>query len=63
MTVVTKMLLWMFLLSLGTLVFIGMFSNLQDSYLARIAGLCIGLSILGLIFKLFDRPIPVRFDN
>lgn len=53
----------MFLLSAGTLVCIGLFGNLQESYLARIAGLSIGLSMVGLFFKLFDRPIPVRFDD
>lgn len=63
MTFVTKILWWMFLLSAGTLVCIGLFGNLQESYLARIAGLSIGLSMVGLFFKLFDRPMPVRFDD
>lgn len=53
----------MLLLSVGTLMFIGMFGNLMESSLARLAGLCIGLSIFGLFFKLLDRPIPVRFDD
>ena len=63
MTFVTKMLWWMLLFSVGTLMFIGMFGNLMESSLARIAGLCIGLSIFGLFFKLLDRPVPVRFDD
>lgn len=63
MTFVTKMLWWMLLLSVGTLMFIGIFGNLMESSLARLAGLCIGLSIFGLFFKLFDRPVPVRFDD
>ena len=63
MTFVTKMLWWMLLLSVGTLMFIGMFGNLMESSLARLAGLCIGLSISGLFFKLLDRPVPVRFDD
>lgn len=50
MTFVTKMLWWMLLLSVGTLMFIGMFGNLMESSLARLAGLCIGLSIFGLFF-------------
>jgi hypothetical protein len=63
MTFVTKMLWWMLLLSVSTLMFIGMFGNLMESSLARLAGLCIGLSIFGLFFKLLDRPVPVRFDD
>ena len=63
MTFVTKMLWWMLLLSVGTLMFIGMFGNLMESSLARLAGLYIGLSIFGLFFILLDRPVPVRFDD
>ena len=63
MTFVTKMLWWMLLLSVGTLMFIGMFGNLMESSLARLAGLCIGLSDFWIIFKLLDRPVPVRFDD
>lgn len=62
MTLVTKLLLWMFLLSVATLIF-GLFSSDQESSLAPLAGFCAGLSFWALIIKLFvDRPSSVRID-
>ncbi|ASK27170.1 hypothetical protein [Neisseria chenwenguii] len=64
MTFVTKLLLWMLLLSMATLVLTGIFGNAQESSLAPIAGLCAGLSFWALIIKLLiDRPSSVRIEK